>query len=165
MHRFFYVLLLSFLFALTLSAERYKVTDSYVSVYSDEERINKLGELQQGAEFESNKSVGNMLVFDYNGQCAFVASYCCKEIADDSATVSELKDIVSQQPQETSIKDDWADDTRKTSSIEKFVVGFAGNIFTIIFLLGIGMAVWMFVNRKGCMDFLTDKQEPALLAI
>ncbi|MDD6253728.1 MAG: hypothetical protein PUA96_06770 [Bacteroidales bacterium] len=62
------------------AANRFRVTDDILTVYGEPERINVLGKLHQGDEYEIVGQEGNMYIFMYNGKTAYAASYCCKLI-------------------------------------------------------------------------------------
>lgn len=54
----------------TLAANRFQVTDETFTVFGEPERINALGKLHRGDEYEIVGQDGNMYIFVYNGRKA-----------------------------------------------------------------------------------------------
>ncbi len=88
-----------------LAGTLYRVSDNYVTVFADPNRINALGRLNRDEVFEATGMDGSLLIFQYKGQKAYVASYCCKEITEEATgnetTSSEaVKEVAEQRQQQ-----------------------------------------------------------------
>lgn len=89
------------------AAKRFSVTDGVLTVYGEPERINALGKLHWGDEYEIVGQDGSMYIFMYNGRKAYAASYCCKliedaEVANKTASAKNIqKDVyaVESEPE------------------------------------------------------------------
>ncbi len=82
MKRFFSFVWILWSCMLPLSAEKWMVTDETLTIYSDLQYINRLGQVHRGYTFEAQGLEGDMLVFTFNGQKAYAATYCCKQIQE-----------------------------------------------------------------------------------
>lgn len=60
------------------------VTDETLTIYGDLQYINRLGQVHRGYTFEAQGLEGDMLVFTFNGQKAYAATYCCKQIQESA---------------------------------------------------------------------------------
>lgn len=88
-YRLIIILFLLLIDATTLAAtNRFRVTDEVLTVYGEPERINELGKLHRGDEFDIVGEDGRMYVFMYKGKKAYAASYCCELIKDESSDKS-----------------------------------------------------------------------------
>lgn len=68
-------------------AVRFRVTDEYVTVFAEPERITRLGRVHRGEVYESEGMDGSLYIFRFNGRKAYVASYCCKPVEDETESV------------------------------------------------------------------------------
>ena len=59
-------------------AARFRVSDEYVTVFAEPERITNLGRAYRGEVYESEGTDGSMFVFTFHGRKAYIASYCCE---------------------------------------------------------------------------------------
>lgn len=59
-------------------ADRFRVSDEYVTVFAEPERITNLGRAYRGEVYESEGTDGSMFVFTFHGRKAYIASYCCE---------------------------------------------------------------------------------------
>lgn len=68
-----------------LAGEKWIVTDQDLTVWDSPNYLNKLGMIHSGYEIDAEGLEGDMIRFVYNGQTAYVASYCCKKVEADAA--------------------------------------------------------------------------------
>ena len=61
-------------------ADRFRVSDEYVTVFAEPERITNLGRAYRGEVYESEGTDGSMFVFTFHGRKAYIASYCCEMV-------------------------------------------------------------------------------------
>ena len=54
--------------ASVLAGNNFRVSDTYVTVFEEPERINALGRMNQGEEFEAIGRDGSLLIFMYKGK-------------------------------------------------------------------------------------------------
>lgn len=73
----------------TLAKDVFRVTDESVTVYAEPERINALGKIHRGEEYEATGEEGSLFVFNYKGRKAYVASYCCKKVDTSSKQATQ----------------------------------------------------------------------------
>lgn len=82
-NRIFVTVLLLWIGIPGISAKNnFRVSDSFVTVFREPQRINALGRLHKGEEFEAIGNDGSLLIFMYKGQKAYIASYCCEKIEE-----------------------------------------------------------------------------------
>lgn len=82
--------------------DRWRVSDQDLSVWSSPDYLEKLGTIHQGYEITETGLDGDMIQFSYNGQTAYVASYCCERIANEVATQETAqKAATAAQPRNT----------------------------------------------------------------
>ena len=79
-----------------LASEKWIVTDQDLTVWDSPDYLNKLGVIHRGYEIEAEGLEGDMLRFVYNGQTAYVASYCCKKVEADERDLGVLTNTDSQ---------------------------------------------------------------------
>ncbi len=77
--RFILLFLLSLLVAANVSAQRkWIVSDQDLTVWDSPNYLNKLGMVHRGYEITETGMDGDMIRFEFEGQTAYVATYCCK---------------------------------------------------------------------------------------
>ncbi|MCM1079563.1 MAG: hypothetical protein NC344_08125 [Bacteroidales bacterium] len=64
------------------ATEKWVVTDRELTVWDSPQYYNKLGIVTRGYEIDAVAIEGDMIRFEYNGQTAYVAAYCCERVAD-----------------------------------------------------------------------------------
>lgn len=62
------------------AGEKWIVTDAELSVWNSPDYQKKLGMIHKGYEIDAEGMEGDMIRFVYEGQTAYVASYCCKKV-------------------------------------------------------------------------------------
>lgn len=100
----------------SIYAEKFRVTDEYVSVFSEPERINTLGRVYRGEVYEALGMDGSMYIFEFKGRKAYVASYCCKKVEGSEGSVKNTDK--KQQGQNVSTGA-VADDKSKSEQISE----------------------------------------------
>lgn len=73
----------------SIYAEKFRVTDEYVTVYSDPERTTKVGRVYRGDVYEALGIAGTMYIFEFKGRKAYVATYCCKKVEEPESAVKQ----------------------------------------------------------------------------
>lgn len=172
----------SFLFCLFLLAgvasvfadNKFRVSDAYVTVYQEPERINALGRMNRGEEFEAIGNDGSMLIFMYKGKKAYVASYCCKEIEAIPAETTkpatpnaELQKVEVEQeylPAEdastsTSQKQKYAAQSVGTASRNNTlqdITEWQKGLLGILVMLGLVAGIWSLFGMKSFDNFFNQ---------
>lgn len=166
----------------SLAGDRYRVSDEVLSFYNTADRDSRLGKLHKGDEFEAIGTEGSMLIFEYKGRKAYIASYCCKKIEDDakpakSAPVAEVRaqsapaqSVAASSssglaPEEAVDASDAGKEShpatkslhsrvRKSSGTEApdWLAGLLG----MYFLLGVVVGVWTLFGRGSCEEFFNN---------
>lgn len=67
------------------AGEKWVVTDNELTVWDSPEYLKKLGMVTCGYEIDAIAIEGDMIRFEYNGQTAYVATYCCARVPEKSA--------------------------------------------------------------------------------
>lgn len=67
------------------AGEKWVVTDSELTVWDSPDYQNRLGMVTRGYEIDAIAIEGDMIRFEYEGKTAYVATYCCKKVADTPA--------------------------------------------------------------------------------
>lgn len=83
-------------------AARFRVSDEYVTVFAEPERITNLGRAYRGEVYESEGTDGSMFAFTFHGRKAYIASYCC-EMVDEGSSVTAADGDGSSQQSQTSV--------------------------------------------------------------
>ena len=78
-------------------ADRFRVSDEYVTVFAEPERITNLGRAYRGEVYESEGTDGSMFVFTFHGRKAYIASYCCEKVDEGSSVTAAGGDGSSQR--------------------------------------------------------------------
>lgn len=121
------ILFLTGLFA-SLSAmadtgDRWRVSEQDLTVWSSPDYLNKLGVIHRGYEIEEEAIDGDMIKFIYNGQTAYVATYCCERLAVESVqSAPEAKEQTGGSPKaivETTTSKRTKDAASVTSSAQE----------------------------------------------
>lgn len=94
--------------------DRWRVSDQDLSVWSSPDYLEKLGTIHKGYEITENGLDGDMIQFCYNGQTAYVATYCCERIANEVAPQE-----TAVAPQETVKKESTTPHPSKTATAKK----------------------------------------------
>lgn len=158
-------------------AEKFRVSDEYVTVYAEEERFTKLGRVYRGEVYEAEGTEGTMFIFKFKGRKAYVATYCCKIIEDDEAAapaVERVSQSPSEQPSQQSVSEQTSEvpasvevsrknDTETTSngSIERtrntiadtHLPDWMPNIIGLIVLLGFATGLWSLFDPMSFDNF------------
>ena len=66
--------------------DRWRVTDQDLSVWDSPNYLQKIGMIHRGYEIEEVGIDGDMIKFEYEGQTAYVATYCCERIISNGKT-------------------------------------------------------------------------------
>lgn len=146
---FLLVVIIAAIFTHTVDAARYRVTDEQLSFYSDPDRTNRIGYLHAGDEFESTGEVGSLLIFDYHGRKAYIASYCCKEIVGETPLPERVESNVTEQPQTRSV----GTGRKKKSDVPPAVA----YLVAIIMFLGVIVGLWTIFGHGSCERFFDNQ--------
>lgn len=74
-----------------LAGAKWVVKDQELTVWDSPEYFNRLGMVHRGYEIDAIAIEGNMIRFNYNGKTAYVATYCC-EMVDEESKVGATQD-------------------------------------------------------------------------
>ena len=66
--------------------DRWRVTDQDLTVWDSPNYLQKIGMIHRGYEIEEVGIDGDMIKFEYEGQTAYVATYCCERIISNGKT-------------------------------------------------------------------------------
>ena len=153
--------------ASVLAGNNFRVSDTYVTVFEEPERINALGRMNQGEEFEAIGRDGSLLIFMYKGKKAYVASYCCKEIEENPAeTTKQATPGAELQKVEVARENSPAEDVSPSASQkQEYVTRSVGaasrgnslqdiaewqkNLLGILVMLGLVAGVWSLFGMKS----------------
>lgn len=175
-----FIAVIALLGSLSVFAEKYRVTDEYVTFYNSPERISALGRMERGTEFDVIGTDGSMLIFKYNGRNAYVASYCCAPVppapaprrnndATEAPTSSSHERPIQQpqnahaapadtdnevQPNYFEFLDRWQSNIRSDERTE--IPQWVAFLFAIFGFLGIGTGFWVLFGHGRCEDFFDD---------
>lgn len=137
-------------------AERFRVMDKSVVVYAEPERINNLGEVHRGEEYESEGMEGTLYVFRFKGRKAYVASYCCKPVEEiEEPAKAAPAAAVSTKDAETPNYFKWLDDLerkRNANANMKMPESMALVIGLTLFL-GMIVGLWTLFGTRSCDSF------------
>lgn len=114
--RLFLLLLLSTCCCLTSLAEKgdnWRVSDQDLTVWDSPDYQNKLGMVHRGYTFEEEAMDGDMVQFLYNGQKAYVATYCCEKISEKIEAKEPMQEMTATK--QTKISDSSTIDSIPTS--------------------------------------------------
>lgn len=98
------VVVILMLLALPAFAERWYVSDDYLTVWDSPEYLHSYGKIERGYEFEVIGRAGDMLIFDYNGHQGYVASYCCRRVVASAPKAPVKPEVSESAPQVTADK-------------------------------------------------------------
>lgn len=88
--RFILLFLLSSLVAVNVLAQRkWVVSDQDLTVWDSPNYLNKLGMVHRGYEITETGMDGDMIRFEFEGQTAYVATYCCKLLEETTEKTDE----------------------------------------------------------------------------
>ena len=177
--------------ALADKGDKWRVSDQDLSVWSSPDYLSKLGTIHRGYEIIEKGIDGDMIQFDYNGQTAYVATYCCERVVDETVqheTIEEAASATSQShtpsvkagnvnPAKVEVAE-CGDNDGKTEKLSAGGVGLS--VFLLIFgLVGmcIGLVAFVFTifyvfkykslaawfNRKCEAEVIPDKRMNSLL--
>lgn len=73
--------ILASLSAMADKGDKWRVTDQDLTVWDSPNYLQKLGMIHRGYEIEEIGIDGDMIKFEYKGQTAYIATYCCEKIA------------------------------------------------------------------------------------
>lgn len=66
--------------------DKWRVTDQDLTVWDSPNYLQKIGMIHRGYEIEELGLDGDMIKFEYKGQTAYVATYCCERIISNGKT-------------------------------------------------------------------------------
>lgn len=157
--------------ASVLAGNNFRVSDTYVTVFEEPERINALSRMTQGEEFEAIGRDGSMLIFMYKGKKAYVASYCCKEIEKNPAeTTKQAPPGAELQKVEVAREDSPAEDASASGSqTQEYITRSVGTasrnnslqgiaewqkgLLGILVMLGLVAGIWSLFGMKSFDNF------------
>lgn len=93
--------------------DKWRVSDQDLTVWDSPNYLNKLGVVHRGYTFEEETMDGDMVQFQYNGQKAYVATYCCERVVE-KVEVTEVAEV--KKPKESAAVVE-ASDSSKVSSV------------------------------------------------
>ncbi len=131
--------------ALADKGDKWRVSDQDLTVWSSPDYLSKLGMIHRGYEIVETGIDGDMIQFEYNGQTAYVATYCCERVVDETAQqeIAEEVTSITSQSHTTSVKAGNANPAQvevaersDKSSTEKLTAGGAA-LSVLLLLLGV----------------------------
>lgn len=84
-----YLVMVGILASLSVMADKgdkWRVTDQDLTVWDSPNYLQKIGMIHRGYEIEELGMDGDMIKFEYKGQTAYVATYCCERIKANDKT-------------------------------------------------------------------------------
>lgn len=153
--------------ASVLAGNKFRVSDTYVTVFQEPERINALGRMNKGEEFEAIGRDGSLLIFMYQGKKAYVASYCCKEIEANPAETRKQATPAAPQKAEAARKDAAEEDsasqtpkyaarsvgTASSNNSLHDMTGWQKSLLGILVTLGLVAGIWSLFGSKSFDEF------------
>lgn len=97
--------------AMADKGDKWRVTDQDLTVWDSPNYLQKLGMIHRGYEIEEIDIDGDMIKFEYKGQTAYVATYCCEKIAS-------VSNAGAQEQHSESVTGEAADASAETSHVE-----------------------------------------------
>lgn len=150
-------------------AARFRVSDEYVTVFAEPERITNLGRAYRGEVYESEGTDGSMFVFTFHGRKAYIASYCC-EMVDDGSSQQSQTSVAQRQPasepvakgresveplQENNMDNriEYVEESGDGAASGAHMPGWITGIISLMMLLGIAVGLWSLFGPKSCENF------------
>ena len=160
-------------------AARFRVSDEYVTVFAEPERITNLGRAYRGEVYESEGTDGSMFVFTFHGRKAYIASYCC-EMVDEGSSVTAADGDGSSQQSQTSVAQrqpasepvaegresveplqennmdnriEYVEESGDGAASGAHMPGWITGIISLMMLLGIAVGLWSLFGPKSCENF------------
>lgn len=150
-------------------ADRFRVSDEYVTVFAEPERITNLGRAYRGEVYESEGTDGSMFVFTFHGRKAYIASYCC-EMVDEGSSQQSQTSVAQRQPasepvaegresveplQENNMDDriEYVEESGDGAASGAHMPGWITGIISLMMLLGIAVGLWSLFGPKSCENF------------
>lgn len=160
-------------------ADRFRVSDEYVTVFAEPERITDLGRAYRGEVYESEGTDGSMFVFTFHGRKAYIASYCC-EMVDEGSSVTAADGDGSSQQSQTSVAQrqpasepvaegresveplqennmnnriEYVEESGDGAASGAHMPGWITGIISLMMLLGIAVGLWSLFGPKSCENF------------
>lgn len=84
-----FLIMIGILVSLSVMADKgdkWRVTDQDLTVWDSPNYLQKIGMIHRGYEIEELGIDGDMIKFEYKGQTAYVATYCCERIISNGKT-------------------------------------------------------------------------------
>ncbi|MDE5987214.1 MAG: hypothetical protein K2H16_08070 [Prevotella sp.] len=147
------------------AGEKWVVTDSELTVWDSPNYQKQLGMVTRGYEIDAIAIEGDMIRFEYEGNTAYVATYCCKRVVDTPAVASldaqeaetavapVEKAPVKAVPAENGVKVEQAGGDAKAGKTDAFDTGKLHSkmgwaaiplmLFGVVFLI-VGLAAMVF---------------------
>lgn len=136
--------------------DKWRVSDQDLSVWSSPDYLSKLGTVHRGYEITELGIDGDMIQFCYNGQTAYVASYCCERIPNETvqqAATEKVETVVTPTPankaaakKETQLKEKETAPAHDEKSEELSAGGIALSILlALLGVIGMGVGLVAFV--------------------
>lgn len=160
-------------------AARFRVSDEYVTVFAEPERITNLGRAYRGEVYDSEGTDGSMFVFTFHGRKAYIASYCC-EMVDEGSSVTAADGDGSSQQSQTSVAQrqpasepvaegresveplqennmdnriEYVEESGDGAASGAHMPGWITGIISLMMLLGIAVGLWSLFGPKSCENF------------
>lgn len=150
-------------------AARFRVSDEYVTVFAEPERITNLGRAYRGEVYESEGTDGSMFVFTFHGRKAYIASYCC-EMVDEGSSQQSQTSVAQRQPasepvaegresveplQENNMDNriEYVEESGDGAASGAHMPGWITGIISLMMLLGIAVGLWSLFGPKSCENF------------
>ncbi len=112
------LLLLLSVYSLAGFAERgdkWRVSDQDLTVWDSPSYLNKLGMVHRGYTFEEEAMDGDMIQFLYHGQKAYVATYCCERVVENSEATEVVEVAEVKKPKEPATVVEVSDSSKVSS--------------------------------------------------
>ena len=77
-----------------LAQQKWVVADEDLTVWDSPNYLHKLGMVHKGYEITQTGLEGDMIQFNYDGQTAYVATYCCKPLRETAEASSQETEAV-----------------------------------------------------------------------
>lgn len=113
----FVILLLAGCLLPVHAGEKWVVTDNELTVWDSPDYLKKLGMVTRGYEIDAIAIEGDMIRFEYEGMTAYVATYCCRRVLEES--------VGQEQPV---VEEGTAKQTRQALSAEKAVAATSAKV-------------------------------------
>lgn len=147
---------------------RYRVSDETLTFFSDPDRFNRLGQLHRGDEFEAIGTDGTLLIFEYQGRKAYIASYCCKEITEDApqtaveapSTAKASEAVAGEAPEAAGAEVASRPQTRSAGDgfnfDKKDMPKWLASLIALYMMAGVAVGFWVLFGHGSCERFFDN---------